>query len=99
MGICNHQDISHLWDHVKCKHCGSVRTDSGWGLAKNQWFDSLEHAKFYQENGRLPENPKSDTEIIRRIIERGMKRAQERSDSEFIDIFQHLKDELERVKN
>ena len=36
-------------------------------------------------------------DIIRRIIDRGMKRAQEREDSEFIDIFQHLKDELERV--
>lgn len=39
----------------------------------------------------------ADHDIIRRITERGLKRAQERKDSEFIDIFQHLKDELERI--
>ena len=39
----------------------------------------------------------SDTQIIRRIIERGWKRANTRMDSEFIDIFQHALDELERI--
>lgn len=32
--------------------------------------------------------------VIRRIAERGLKRAQEREDSEFVDIFQHLLDEI-----
>lgn len=36
-----------------------------------------------------------DTNIIRRIAERGLKRAQERKDSEFVDVFQHMLDELE----
>ena len=36
-------------------------------------------------------------DIVRRVTERGLRRAQERGDSEFIDIFQHLMDELERV--
>ena len=35
-----------------------------------------------------------DIEVIRRIAERGLKRAQELEDSEFVDIFQHLLDEL-----
>ena len=38
-------------------------------------------------------------EIIRRIAERGMKLAhQNPKNNEFIDIFQHLLDELERIK-
>lgn len=35
--------------------------------------------------------------IIRRIAERGLKRAQKLEHSEFIDIFQHLLDELQRI--
>lgn len=39
-----------------------------------------------------------DIDIIRRIAERGLKVAQDRADSqEYIDIFQHILDELERV--
>jgi len=36
-----------------------------------------------------------DINIIRRIAERGLKRAQEKQDSEFVDVFQHMLDELE----
>jgi len=36
-------------------------------------------------------------DIIRRIAERGLRAAQERKDSQFVDLFQHLLDELERV--
>ena len=36
----------------------------------------------------------SDIQVIRRIAERGLKRAQEREDSEFVDIFQHILDEI-----
>lgn len=32
--------------------------------------------------------------LLRRVAERGLRRAQEREDSEFVDIFQHLLDEL-----
>ena len=39
----------------------------------------------------------SDLGILKRIIDRGMKRAQIRKDNEFVDIFQHLIDEWERV--
>ena len=39
-----------------------------------------------------------DINVIRRIAERGLKMAQDRADSqEYIDIFQHILDELERV--
>ena len=40
-----------------------------------------------------------DLDVLRRIAERGLKRAQEDMDSEYIDIFQHLLDELERAKS
>ena len=36
------------------------------------------------------------TEIIRRIAERGLARAQEKLDSENVDLYQHILDELER---
>ena len=40
-----------------------------------------------------------DKDVLRRIAERGLKMAQDRADSqEYIDIFQHLLDELERIK-
>jgi heme/copper-type cytochrome/quinol oxidase subunit 3 len=32
--------------------------------------------------------------VLRRVAERGLKRAQEREDSEFVDIFQHMLDEI-----
>lgn len=35
-------------------------------------------------------------DIIRRITEQGLARAQEKENSEFVDIFQHILDELER---
>ena len=38
----------------------------------------------------------SDTDILRRIAERGLKLAQD-ADPRFIDIFQHLLDEIPRV--
>ncbi len=37
-------------------------------------------------------------EVIRRIIERGHRFAQKRSDSASVDLFQHLLDELARLK-
>lgn len=37
-----------------------------------------------------------DRDVLRRIAERGLSRAQEMEDSEFVDLFQHLLDELER---
>ena len=39
-----------------------------------------------------------DLDVLRRIAERGLRVAQEREDSELVDIFQHLLDELERVE-
>lgn len=36
------------------------------------------------------------TGIIRKIAERGLARAQEKLDSENVDIYQHILDELER---
>lgn len=38
----------------------------------------------------------SDTDILRRIAERGLKLAQD-TDPKFIDIFQHLLDEIQRM--
>ena len=37
-----------------------------------------------------------DTSVIRRIAERGLSRAQEKLDSENVDTYQHILDELER---
>lgn len=34
---------------------------------------------------------------VRRITERGLKRAQEQGSSGYVDIFQHILDELERI--
>ena len=39
-----------------------------------------------------------DKDVLRRIAERGLKRAQEQQDSEYCDIFQHFLDELERAE-
>lgn len=38
-------------------------------------------------------------DIIRRIAERGLKLAQARRDSSFVDLFQHLLDELDRCES
>lgn len=38
-------------------------------------------------------------EIIRRIAERGLAKAQKNNDQEYIDLFQHLLDEISRLKN
>jgi hypothetical protein len=38
-----------------------------------------------------------DKDILRRIAERGLARAQREEDSEYCDIFQHFLDELERA--
>ena len=40
--------------------------------------------------------PSSDMNILRRIAERGLELAQ-REGNQFIDIFQHMLDEIERV--
>lgn len=40
-----------------------------------------------------------DLDILRRIAERGLVRAQDQEDSEYCDIFQHILDELEWMKN
>jgi hypothetical protein len=37
----------------------------------------------------------ADIAILRRVAERGLKRAQEREDNEFVDLFQHMIDEIE----
>lgn len=39
----------------------------------------------------------ADIIILRRVADRGLARAQEREDSEFIDIFQHLLDEIKWI--
>ena len=39
-----------------------------------------------------------DVNVLQRIAERGLRRAQEDMDSEYVDIFQHMLDELERVE-
>lgn len=52
---CKHIGTVPYFDHVRCKSCPAVKTDSQWGIAKNRWFDSLDIAKFYQKNGRMPE--------------------------------------------
>ncbi len=36
--------------------------------------------------------------LLRRVADRGLKRAQENGHSEYVDIFQHILDEIERVK-
>jgi len=36
-------------------------------------------------------------DVLRRIAERGLKYAQEHNDSAYVDIFQHLLDEIERL--
>ena len=52
---CKHAKCTAYYAHIECLDCGRVKTDSGWGIASNQWFKSEEDAKFYRFNGRLPQ--------------------------------------------
>lgn len=59
---CDHQTGSNIasYTHVTCSKCGAILTDSSerdWGIARNTWFKSIEEARFYQKNGRLPDPP------------------------------------------
>lgn len=53
--VCHHKSTTAHYSWVSCDHCGSVHTDSGWDIARHQWFRNVQEAKFYQKNGRLPE--------------------------------------------
>lgn len=53
--VCLHEEHTAYWDHIRCNSCGCVKTDSGFGLAKNKWFKNMDEAKFYNKNGRLPD--------------------------------------------
>jgi hypothetical protein len=53
--VCRHETRDTRWDHSACRSCSAVKTDSGWGIASNEWFTSLEEARFYRDNGRLPD--------------------------------------------
>jgi hypothetical protein len=48
------------------------------------------------DGGVRPGHHHAAIQIIRRIAERGLRRAQERQDSEYVDLFQHILDELGR---
>ena len=53
---CDHSgDIRTGYDHIKCCNCHMIQTDNGWGIASRKWFKSVDEARFYQKNGRLPE--------------------------------------------
>jgi len=39
-----------------------------------------------------------DLNVLRRIAERGLLRAQEDMDSEYVDLFQHMLDEIEYLE-
>lgn len=39
-----------------------------------------------------------DLSVLRRIAERGLQRAQADMDSEYVDLFQHMLDEIERAE-
>jgi len=52
---CKHAKCTAYYAHIECLDCSRVKTDSGWGIASNQWFKSEEEAKFYRCNGRLPQ--------------------------------------------
>jgi len=56
---CLHREgVTPGYDHVTCRQCGAIRISDipkAWGPAAGRWFDDLAAAKFYKENGRLPE--------------------------------------------
>jgi hypothetical protein len=57
------QECDHEWvpdyTHNSCKKCPAVRTDSGWGIASYMVFACMDDARFYQQNGRLPDKHQS----------------------------------------
>ncbi|CAH9012612.1 hypothetical protein VPHF35G1_0054 [Vibrio phage F35 g1] len=53
---CEHRgDYQTKYDHGVCLECGYINTDSGWGIASNKWFKSTVEARFYQNNGFIPQ--------------------------------------------
>lgn len=61
-GECKHTSGTLAsYTHCTCKDCGAVVTDTGWGSASHTWFKDLNDAKFYQRNGRIPDQPKQST--------------------------------------
>ena len=48
---CTHTKGISEYDHWRCFMCGYILTDSSWGVAKNKWFESIEKAKLYKDNG------------------------------------------------
>lgn len=60
---CGHDHVTSGYDHIKCQSCGSIRTDwgEGWGVAGGgKWFRSVSEAKFYRDNGRLPDASRAE---------------------------------------
>jgi hypothetical protein len=57
-GKCEHQEGQPGYDHACCAKCGAVSTDSMWKLARNAWFPTIHAARFYEQHGRLPEQPR-----------------------------------------
>lgn len=57
---CNHEFLAK-WDHSKCVKCGVIYIGNSksnredWGVAAGKTFKNMEEAKFYKNNGRLPE--------------------------------------------
>lgn len=39
-----------------------------------------------------------DLNVLRRIAERGLRRAQEQENSEYVDLFQHMLDEIDYLE-
>jgi hypothetical protein len=39
-----------------------------------------------------------DLNVLRRIAERGLRAAQDKQDSEYVDLFQHMLDEIEYLE-
>jgi hypothetical protein len=57
---CEHKgERTTHWDYIRCSDCGAVKTDSGWGIAKNQWFKDKDEAEFYKKTGARPAAPTS----------------------------------------
>jgi hypothetical protein len=68
---CNHDNTRPKADHVVCTDCGGVYPDSGWGIARGQWFPSLDVARFYKANGYLPQpaQPMSRDSVAVHVVE------------------------------
>ena len=52
---CEHKRTTARLEYVKCDDCGAIRADARWGIASCKWFKSLDEARFYRDNGRLPD--------------------------------------------